>query len=157
MRINRRNRQSRYTAGFTLIEATLALVILSVAAAGVLLPFVGGVAVQTEGLHRTLAAELANNLMEQIVNTPYEEIIKDTGEIWDGWDGYTESQGEVRDASGTIFTDSIYADYSRDVSCEYVYVDQQGDEDPPCFFILATVRVYCQGVEIATVNRLISE
>jgi type II secretory pathway pseudopilin PulG len=135
--------------GFTLVEATLALVLLGMAAAGVLLPFVGGVSVQTEGLHRTLAAKLANDLIEQVVATPYDSIVATYN--------YTESQGQLKDASGTIFTDPMYAEFSRSVTSEYVYVNEQGDEQPPCFFILATVRVYYRGAEIATVNRLISE
>jgi type II secretory pathway pseudopilin PulG len=149
MHIERRPGQGREAAGFTLAEATLALVILGMAAAGVLLPFVGGAKVQTEGLRRTLAAELADNLMEQVVAAPYDSIV--------GTYNYTEAQGQVKDASGTVFTDPIYANFGREVSCKYVYVKQQGDEEPPCFFILATVRVYYQGVEIATINRLISE
>jgi len=140
-----------------LAEATLAMVLLGMAAAGVLLPFVGGATVQAEGMRRTLAAKLAGDLMERIVNTPYEQIIKDAGETWDGWDAYMEAQGQVKDASDTVFTDSIYAKFSRDVSCNYVYVPQQDDEEPPCFFIFATVRVYYEGAEIAVLHRVISQ
>ena len=132
-----------------MVEATLALVLLGMAAAGVLLPFVGGISVQTEGMHRTLAAKLANDLLEQIVATPYDSIVATYN--------YAEPQGQLKDASGTIFTDPMYADFSRNVTCVNVYVEQQGDEEPPCFFIFATVQVYYKGAQIATVNRLISE
>jgi hypothetical protein len=137
-------------AGFTLAEATLALAILGMAAAGVLLPFANGASVQAEGLHRTLSARLANDLIEWIVATPYDQIMPT-------WNGYAENPGQIEDASGNTFTDPIYANYSRDVSCETVYVAQQADEDPPSFFILATVRVYYRGAETATVRRLISK
>ena len=128
----------------------MALVILGMAAAGVLLPFAGGASVQAEGLRRTLSARLANDLIERIVATPYDQIIPT-------WDGHSEAQGQVKDAAGNAFTDPIYANYSRDVSCRTVYVAQQSDEDPPSFFILATVRVYYRGAETATVRRLISK
>jgi len=70
----------RARAGFSLAEATVALVILGMAAAGVLLPFAGGASVQAEGLRRTLSARLANDLIERIVATPYDQIIP----TWDG-------------------------------------------------------------------------
>jgi prepilin-type N-terminal cleavage/methylation domain-containing protein len=135
--------------GFTLLEATLAMVVLSMAAAGVLLPFADGASVQAEGLHRSLAASLANDLLERIINTPFDQVAP-------VWHGYTEDQGQVKDASGTTFTDPIYANYSRDVSCHYVYVPQQGGMVAPNF-VLATVRVYYRGEQIAAVDRLISQ
>ena len=45
----------------------MATVVLGIAAAGVLLPFVSGAAVQAEGAHRTLAAKLASDLMEEFI------------------------------------------------------------------------------------------
>ena len=152
----KRQRIHRHAGGFTLAEATLALVLLGMAAAGVLLPFVGGATAQAEGMRRTLAAKLAGDLMERIASTPYERIIKDAGEPWDGWDGYTEAQGQVKDASGTVFADPIYAKFSREAHCNYVYVPQQEDEEPPCFFIFASVRVKYDGAEIAALHRVIS-
>ena len=139
--------------GFTLAEATLAMVILGMAAAGVLLPFGGGASVQAEGLHRSLGAGLANDLLERIITTPFDQVAAAPPL---GWHGYAEVQGQVKDASGTIFTDPIYANYSRDVSCIYVYVPQQGGGSAPNF-ALASVRVYYRGRQIAAVHRLMSE
>jgi prepilin-type N-terminal cleavage/methylation domain-containing protein len=134
--------------GFTLAEAMMATVVLGIAAAGVLLPFTNGAALRAEGMCRTLAAGLAGDLMEQIVNTPFDQIIA-------SYDGYTEPQGQVRDASGAVFTDSNYADFSRDVSCQYVYMPQEsGDANP--VFIRIIVRVYYRGGELVTVSRLVS-
>jgi len=134
--------------GFTLVEAMMATVVLGIAAAGVLLPFTSGAALRAEGTYRTLAARLAGDLMEQIVNTPFDQIIA-------SYDGYAELQGQVKDTSGTVFTDSIYADFSRDVSCEYVYMPQEsGDGDP--VFIRIIVRVYYRGEETLTISRLVS-
>ena len=41
--------------GFTLAEAMIAVMVLGIAAASVLLPFVSGAAVRAEGINRTLA------------------------------------------------------------------------------------------------------
>jgi len=133
--------------GFSLAEAMMATVVLGIAAAGVLLPFTSGAAVRAEGMRRTLAARLAGDLMEEIINTPFEEILA-------GYDGYAEPQGQVKDVSGTAFTDSNYAGFSRDVSCEYVRVPQES-ETGELKFIRVTVRVYYSGKQIAIINRLI--
>ena len=135
--------------GFSLAEAMMATVVLGIAAAGVLLPFTSGAAVQAEGMRRTLAAKLASDLMEEIIRSPF-------GDIVDNYDGYAEAQGQVKDASGVVFTDLNYANFSRDVSCEQVYVPQES-EDGESKFIRATVRVYYSGGQIAIIRRLISE
>ena len=127
----------------------MATVVLGIAAAGVLLPFTSGAAVRAEGMRRTLAAKLASDLMEEIIRSPF-------GDIVDNYDGYAEAQGQVKDASGTVFTDLNYANFSRDVSCEQVYVPQES-EDGESKFIRATVRVYYSGGQIAIIRRLISE
>ena len=127
----------------------MAVVVLGIAAAGVLLPFTSGAAVRAEGMRRTLGARLASDLMEKIINTPFDQIVS-------SYDGYAEPQGQVEDAGGTVFTDSNYANFSRDVSCAYVYVPQESGTGE-AKFIRATVRVYYSGREIAIINRLISE
>jgi hypothetical protein len=145
MRFANRN---KILEGFSLAEAMLATVILSIAAAGVLLPFTGGARIRAEGVHRTLAAELSADLMEQIVNTPFTQIVA-------SYDGYVEPQGQVKDAEGTVFSDTRYANFSREASCEYVYMPQEnGTTDPR--FILATVKVYYSGTQIAIIRRLIA-
>ena len=146
-------RHRPHCGGFTLVEATIAMVVLGMAAAGVLLPFADGASVQAEGLHRSLGAGLANDLLERIVTTPFDQV---TAAPPTGWHGYTEARGQVKDASGVTFTDPIYAHYSRDVSCIYVYVPQQGGGSAPNF-ALASVRVYYRGRQITAVHRLMSE
>ena len=135
--------------GFTLAEAMMATVVLGIAAAGVLLPFTSGSAVQADGVRRTLAAKLAGDLMEEIIATPFDQIVS-------SFDGYSEPQGQIKDAAGAVFSDLNYANFSRDVNCGCVYVPQEtGDKESE--FILATVRVYYNGGEIAIINRLISQ
>jgi prepilin-type N-terminal cleavage/methylation domain-containing protein len=134
--------------GFTLAEAMIATVILGIAAAGILLPFTSGQTVRAEGVHRTLGAKLAADLMEKIVNTPFNQIVA-------GYN-YSEAKGQVKDSAGVVFTDLSYANYSRDASCSSVYVPQESGTGQSKF-ILATVRVYYSGKQIAIINRLITK
>lgn len=138
----------RARSGFTLAEAMMALVILGLAAAGVLLPFSSGAEVQAEGQRVTLAAKLANDLMERIVATPTDQIVSAYN--------YTEAQGQVTDAGGSVFTDPMYANFSRQVTCADARVPQES-AGLPSNFIRVCVHVGYQGREIATLYRLISK
>jgi prepilin-type N-terminal cleavage/methylation domain-containing protein len=149
MTTNRRTHYFTGRRGFTLAEAMMAVVVLGIAVAGVLIPFTSGAKVRAEGNRRTLCARLAGDLMEKIVNTPFDQIVAT-------YDGYSESEGQVKDAASTVFTDSNYFIISRDASCEYVNVPQESGAGAPRF-ILVTVHVYCEGRETATVNRLVSK
>ena len=127
----------------------IATVVLGVAAAGVLLPFASSAAVREEGMRRTLAAKLAADLMERIVNTPFEQIVDNFN--------YTESQGQVKDSTGAVFTSPRYAKFSRTVSCQGdVYVSQESGS-AQSKFIRATVSVYYGGRQMAAVSRLITK
>jgi len=139
----------KHRKGFTLAEAMIATVVLGIAAAGVMLPFTSGAVVRAEGTRRTLAAKLAGDLMEEIVKTPFEQIIA-------GYEGYAEPQGQVKDAAGVVFTDANYTRFSRDVSCDYVYVPQESGTESPKY-IRVTVQMYYDGRQIATMNRLVSK
>jgi prepilin-type N-terminal cleavage/methylation domain-containing protein len=135
--------------GFTLAEAMMATVVLGIAAAGLLVPFSSGARVRAEGMRRTLGAKLASHLMERIVHTPFEQIMDD-------YNGYAEPEGQVKNAAGGTFADLNYAKFSRNVSCDYVYVAQESGTTKP-IFIRVTVRVSWDGVNIVTVHRLVSE
>jgi len=126
----------------------MAVVILAIAAAGLLLPFTSGARVLAEGIRRTLAAELASNLMERIIRTPFDQVVAD-------FDGYVEPQGQVKDVNGNVLSDPAYSNFSREAHCQYVYVPQEGGITSP-IFIRATVEVYYRGSKIAAVNRLIT-
>jgi prepilin-type N-terminal cleavage/methylation domain-containing protein len=136
MRSSCRNRK-----GFSLAEAVIATVVLGIAAAGVLLPFTSGVAVRADGEHRTLAAKLASDRIEQVINTPFSEIQT----------SYDEPQGQIRDAAGNLLkdTDPSYANFSRTATCELWH----GSD----YFILVTVKVCYSGKQIAIISRLISK
>jgi hypothetical protein len=125
------------------------MLLLAMAAAGVLLPFTGGATVQAEGARRTLGAMLANDLIERIANTPFDQIVA----TYDGWH---EAEGQVEDAAGAVLGDAMYARLSREASCAYVYTSQQSGE-VPAHFVLATVVVRDQGQPVATIGRLIGK
>ncbi len=169
MIINDSNSSVKNRRGFTLAEALMATVVLGIAASGVLYPFTVGAGLRAEGMRRTLGAKLAGDLMEQILTKPFLDPEgsdynpgPDSGDtIFDNIDdyhGYSESQGQVTDASGEVFTDPAYAKFSRRVSCQYVYVPQQPElEENQCNFILVTVSVQWNGKDITTINRLVSK
>lgn len=140
---------SHRRAGFTLAESMIALVLLGAAAAGVLLPFSKGAVVQAEGQQLTLAAQLADSLLEQIVATPTDQIVA-------RWNAYTEVQGQVRDAAGVVFTDPLYARFSRSATCYNATVVQQ-TQGLSISFIFVSVRVCSAGRPVATLSRLISK
>ena len=142
-------RKSRDKAGFTLAEAMMASMVLAIAAAGVIVPFSSGAAVRAAGVRRTMAAELASDLIEKIIATPFDDIVST-------YDGYSEPEGQVKDATGTVFADPKYSRFSRNASCVYVYVPQQGGlVDPE--FVMATVQVDYGSRQLATISRLIGK
>ncbi len=150
MNIKRMRHSGGGEYGFTLAEAMLAMVILGMAAAGVLLPFSSGASVQAEGTRSTLAAKLASDLVEKAINTPFDEIVANYNK--------SESQGQVKDSQGNVFTDPAYLNFSRTVTSEYVDVPiSPGVSSSGLGFILVTVQVNYSGREMATLTRLISE
>lgn len=150
MNIKKKHHSNIARGGFTLAEAMIAMVILGMAAAGVLLPFSSGASVQAEGVRSTLAAILASDLIEEIVDTSFSEI---TGKY-----NYSESQGQVKDAEGHLFTDPAYKNFSRSVSSQYVDVPvSPGVYSTDTEYILVTVQVNYSGRPMATIKRLISQ
>jgi len=150
----------------------MAVVVLGIAAASVLLPFVSGAAVRAEGINRTLAARLASDLMEQILRLPFHDPNgsdydfipgPESGDFdnIDDYHNYIEAQGQVKDVDGALFTDtdSRYANFSREVTCEYHAMSPQpvpGSLEE-CNFISVTVQVNYSGKQMATIIRLVSE
>lgn len=133
---------------FSLTEAMLATAILSMAAAGVLLPFTSGAMVRADARRQMLAARLAHDLMEVILLTQFEGI----GIAWDGW---CDPPGGAIHLSGPPFTDPQYADLKRMVDCQEVYMPQEtADADPK--FVRVTITVYHKNKKIGTVSRLIN-
>jgi hypothetical protein len=134
-------------AGLSLAEAMIAVVMLGFAAAGVLLPFASGAAVQAEGVRRTLAAKLAADLMEYQQSLSYL-----SGQPYNGTS--TESEGNLTDYNTfTVLTDPLYAKFSREIRLVSIYVPQESGLGE-LKFILFTVRVFYEGREMASITRL---
>ena len=150
MIIKRMQHSSKCKYGFTLAEAMIAMVILGMAAAGVLLPFSSGASVQAEGIRYTLAAKLGSDLIEQVIDTPFSQIVSSYN--------YSEEQGQITDAEGNVFTDPAYLNFSRTITTEYVDVPvSSGVYSSGTEFILVTVQIDYNGRPMATLKRLISE
>ena len=109
--MNRRTKNN----GFTLIEATIAMVLLAMAAAGILLPFANAVSVQAEGARQTLAANLASEMMEKV-------LLSEPNDILSSFGGYVETKGAMLDTKGVVLSDSVYAGFSRSVVSQAVTV-----------------------------------
>jgi type II secretory pathway pseudopilin PulG len=140
--MNMRKQQNRNPEGFTLMEAMLAVVILGFAGAAVVLPFSSGAMVRAEGNRRTLAAKLAADLTEQIINTSYSSIPATYGD-------YQEARGKMKKADGTFFASAMYSNFSRKATCTYWPQDSR--------LILINVQVFYKGSEVALVARLIGK
>jgi prepilin-type N-terminal cleavage/methylation domain-containing protein len=134
-------RKYQRQSGFTLLEATIAMVLLAVAAAGVLLPFAGAANEQAEGARQTMAAQLASELMEKIAATDYDAIIA-------AYNGYTESAGNLLDAAGQKHADSAYSGFSRTAACEAVTAASVE-------MLRVSVSVLYDGAEVTRVTTLI--
>ncbi len=123
-----------------MIEATIAMVILAIAAAGVLLPFANAASVLEEGGRQTLAANLASELMEKVLTT-------DPNSMVSSFDGYAEAKGALLDTKGVVLTDSVYTGFSRFVACQDATV-----KSVP--LVMVTVSVAYQGNEMTCVTTL---
>ena len=127
---------------FTLAEAMIAMVILAVATLAVILPFSAGAAMHTEGAKRTLAAKLAGDMLENIRNTDFDQILAA------GYGNFPEPPGTVMDANWQAFSDPVYQRFSRVTTCSTAQV---GGEP----LIWATVTVNFDDIEVAAVSTLI--
>ena len=129
--------------GFTMIEATIAMVILAIAAAGVLLPFANAASVQQEAARQVLASNLATELMEKVLLTDPNGLIAT-------YNGYEETEGAMLDTSDNPLTDVIYDGFSRSVGCQAVAV-----KSVPLVEVTVSVAYY--GNEMTCLKTLVSE
>ncbi len=135
MKVRRQNRKA-----FTLVEAMLAMVVLAIAASGVLLPFAAGASAQMEGARRTLATKLASDRLEEIVSTDYEDVITYAGQF--------EPEGFMTDANGNFLDDPIYSDFRRSVTCDPATLANVN-------LMWVTVTVYYKSEETVTLTTLV--
>ncbi len=132
---------NKYSA-FTLTEAMIAVVILGFASAAIVLPVSSGVSLTAEGSHRTLAANLASDLIEEIINTPFDQIITIYG-------NYTEAAGQMTKTDGSFFTQPVYSRFSRQAICSNWPANNSQNN-----LVLITVKIFYDGKELAQIQRL---
>jgi type II secretory pathway pseudopilin PulG len=88
------HRRSRFAAGFTLVEALVAISIAAIAGSVLLLGITSSFQTTNEALERTIAAGMAEQLMDEIVGCRYVEAGDDPGSAVPGLDEgeYTEDE-----------------------------------------------------------------
>lgn len=119
------------------------MVVLVIAAAGILLPFANAASVQTEGARQTMAASLASELIEKISATTYADIITT-------YNGYSEADGALLDAAGDVHSGAAYAGFSRGAACQTATVGTIN-------LIAVTVTVSYDGNEMTRVTTLVGD
>ena len=119
------------------------MVILAIAAAGILLPFAGAASVQVEGARQTLAANLASELMEKV-------LLSDPNDILVTYADYTEADGAMLDTWGAPLSDSVYAGFSRSATSQPATVASVD-------MVAVTVRVDYQNSEMTRITTLVSK
>lgn len=135
--------------GFSLAECMMAMVVLSVAATGVLIPFSSAASVHAAGMRKTLASKVASDLVEEICATDYDSIIGT-------WGTYAEAEGHIKLTGGVgEFTDDAYKYFSRSASCRIASIGSGSDSTT--LGIWVTVSVSYQGNEIVSLSTLVSK
>jgi MSHA pilin protein MshD len=162
--MRRKNTQS----GFTLMEALLASAILLMAITAITMPFSTAAGTEQLVIRQTMAAGLAQELMEEILAKPFadpqgasnpgveadeDEQDRGTFDNMDDYDGWEDLPGQIADMQGNLVNDEVAQQLSRHVTAGYVYVDGQ-DEGQPATFIRITVEVRYGQRALATFTRL---
>jgi Tfp pilus assembly protein PilV len=134
-------KRDRKQYGFTLLEATFAMVILAAAASGIFLSFATAATLQAEAQHRVLSSRLAADMVETIAAADYDQVQIDYPA------GYSQTAAEMGN------TGDIYADYRCDVIANAsVEVDDGGQM---VHLIEVTVAAYYRDMEMTRVTTLI--
>ena len=158
----RRQRQR----GFSLIEGLLASGILAIAASALLLPFTVEAANNVLLTDHAAAVGLAEALMEEVLAKPFDDAggpggpgpePGETGRAqfdnMDDYDGYSESAGQLRDASGALIADASLSMFARAASVTYVRLPGQ-DAGQLATFVRIIVQVSEGGRALHRVTRL---
>jgi prepilin-type N-terminal cleavage/methylation domain-containing protein len=134
-------KRNRNQHGFTLMEATMAMVILAIAASGIFMSFAAAASVQTEAQRRITASRLAADLIEQIAATTY-------GSIQTTWSAGSYSAAYIG------YTDTAYEKLSCNLGYGDVSVDDGGT---PVNLIQITVVAKYNNQEITRITTLIGD
>jgi type II secretory pathway pseudopilin PulG len=157
-----RPRSRNNTVGITLLETLLAATVLAMAAAVVVLPFAAGARCTAEDAKLTLAVNLAEGLMEEILARSFvdpddDELGEITRQSWDDmddYDGHIETAGQVVGFDGVRVDDPAAMGLSRSAAVQGVYVTGQDTRRPPSF-LRVSVEVCHHGSPLVTLSRLV--
>ncbi len=148
--------------GFTLVEALLASAVLAMAITGIVMPFTIGAQNEMVDARRTLALDLAEELMEEILSRPFNdpdgpsnpgpesgEVDRDEFDNIDDYHGFSEGAGQIKNIDGEVVSGSAAMGLSRQASVAYVYVSGQDMSDPPTFVKIVVAVKYRQDTIIS--------
>ena len=150
------------SGGFTLLEALLAAVILAMVVGAIVMPFTVGAQNTAAASRQTLAVNLAQDLMEEILAKSFHDPdgaeVGETGRSnWDDmddYDGYSEAAGAIASFDGVVVSDPAAVGLTRGASVEGVYVSGQGPPDPVTF-MRVTVEVLYHNQSQVELSRLV--
>ncbi len=154
-------RRKPFAAGFTLMEALIASVILAMTISAVTTPFVAAARNQQADLELTVAVSYAQELMEEMLSKPFAdpqgggsvgpELDETTRAAFDNVDDYNEYSDIVTAEAGSISG----ATFTRSVSAVYVYVSGQDTTLAPSF-VRVTVQIHDRdNRQITSLSRLV--
>ena len=163
-----RNTHQRRRYGLTLIECVVAMTILPLAVTAIALAITSGQAQALEAMNRTRAAMVAEDLMEEVLALPYNDpdgasnLGPEAGESnrtkfdnADDFHGYTESAGNLIDATGASYPTPIQR-FDRSVTCANTSITVTGLGNPIAG-LEVTVTVSFSGNPVCTVKRFIPQ
>ncbi len=144
------------------MEALLAAVVLAIVVGAIVMPFTAGASNTAQNARSTLAVNLAQDLMEEILAKPFSDPDgNETGETgrsnWDDMDdynGYSEAEGTIAGFDGVTVDDPAAVALTRNATVESIYVAGQSAPDPPTFLRI-TVYVRYHGDVVVRLSRLV--
>ncbi|MFP4105657.1 MAG: hypothetical protein ACLFVU_06130 [Phycisphaerae bacterium] len=159
----------KHSTAFTLMEALLASSILAMAITAITMPFSAGAQNEQANARNTLAAALAQEMMEEVLSKPFadpddedarelgpesDEVGRSSYDNMDDYHGYVEPEGMVKDMQGQAIDSPAATGLSRRVSVSYVYVSGQSSDQEPTF-VRVEVQVFYCGTETIKLTRLV--
>ena len=149
------------------MESLLAAALLAAVITSVIWPFTAGGQNELAGARSSIASQLAQELMEEILAKPFDDPQgaslpgPESGESSradfdniDDYHGYAEGAGQILCFDGEGVADPVAADMSRSVVATYVYVSGQDTSQDPTF-ISVTVTVSRGEGALAELTRLV--
>lgn len=165
----RHKRQQKRWDAFTLVEAMLAAVILSMTVSSIIMPFVAGAQNDLANAYQALAVTLAQDMMEEILAKPFsdpddgnrvpgpdgsESAGRELYDNIDDYDGYTEPTGMIVPFEPELLTNPLTVQFARRVTVTYVRVAGQ-DVSEPADFCRVAVQVDRDPNNLVTLTRLV--